>query len=185
VGWQVYESQNSGQAAQVMIDICAREQIAMDQVVLHSDNGGAMKGATMLATLQQLGVEASFSRPAVSNDNPYSMSLFKTCKYRPNYPNAAFADLMAGRVWVGQFTYCYNYEHRHSAIGFVTLAQRHDGCDAALLNARKVVYRTAQARNLNRWRKDIRNWNRVTIVHLNPNQQQGEPTAADNIKKAA
>lgn len=185
VGWQVYETESSEQAAQVMIDICAREGISAGQVVLHSDNGSPMKGATMLATLQQLGVEPSFSRPAVSNDNPYSEAIFKTCKYRPNYPEVAFADLMAARVWVGQFVQWYNHEHRHSAISFVTPAQRHDGRDIALLEARKVVYRTAQARHPARWSKGIRNWDRVDVVHLNPNQKQGESTASNEIKKQA
>jgi transposase InsO family protein len=65
-----------------MRDICERENIARDQVVLHSDNGSPMKGATMLATLQALGVMPSFSRPAVSNDNPFSESIFKTDGFR-------------------------------------------------------------------------------------------------------
>lgn len=87
VGWQVYDAECSALAGAVMRDICAREYIVPDQVVLHSDNGSPMKGATMLATLQALGVMPSFSRPAVSNDNPYSESLFKTMKYRPAYPS--------------------------------------------------------------------------------------------------
>jgi putative transposase len=70
VGWQVYETESSELASEVMRDICERENIAPKQVVLHSDNGGPMKGATMLATLQKLGVIPSFSRPACSNDNP-------------------------------------------------------------------------------------------------------------------
>ena len=90
VGWQIYESESSELAGEVMRDICQRENIAPDQVVLHSDNGSPMKGATMLATLQSLGVMPSFSRPAVSNDNPYSEALFKTLKYRPDYSNRAF-----------------------------------------------------------------------------------------------
>src|SRR3546814_3209316 len=56
-----------------------------------------MKGSTMLATLQALGVAPSYSRPAVSNDNPFSESLFKTLKYRPAYPRQAFEDLGAAR----------------------------------------------------------------------------------------
>jgi transposase InsO family protein len=70
VGWQVYDTESSELAAEVMRDICRRENIAPNRVVLHSDNGSPMKGATMLATLQALGVVPSFSRPAVSNDNP-------------------------------------------------------------------------------------------------------------------
>ncbi|CDS55371.1 Mobile element protein [Polaromonas sp. CG9_12] len=86
VGWQVYENESSALASEVMQDICLREHIAPGQVVLHSDNGSPMKGAAMLATLQALGVMPSLSRPSVSNDNPYSESLFKTLKYRPDYP---------------------------------------------------------------------------------------------------
>ena len=46
VGWQVYETESSELASEVMRDICAREGIAPHQVVLHSDNGSPMKGAT-------------------------------------------------------------------------------------------------------------------------------------------
>ena len=120
VGWQIYEVESSELASEVMRDICIREAIAPNQVVLHSDNGSPMKGATMLATLQALGVASSFSRPAVSNDNPYSESLFKTMKYRPAYPRQAFESLLAARQWVGVFVQWYNEEHRHSAINFVT-----------------------------------------------------------------
>ena len=185
VGWQVYETESSEQASQVMIDICRRENIAANQVILHSDNGSSMKGATMLATLQTLGVMPSFSRPAVSNDNPYSEALFKTCKYRPNYPNQAFENLMAARTWVGQFVQWYNHEHRHSAIGFVTPAQRHDGRDQALLNQRSELYQAAKARHPNRWTGDTRNWQRVHVVHLNPEQIKGEDAPTENNQKVA
>lgn len=83
-----------------MRDICLRERIAPHQVVLHSDNGSPMKGAAMLATLQALGVMPSLSRPAVSYDNNYAESLFKTLKYGPDYPMRAFEHLLAARQWV-------------------------------------------------------------------------------------
>ncbi len=168
VGWQVYETESSDLASEVMRDICERESIAPKQVVLHSDNGSPMKGATMLATLQALGVMPSFSRPAVSNDNPYSESLFKTLKYRPAYPRQPFENLMAARQWVGTFVHWYNEEHRHSAIHFVTPAQRHAGQDGALLRKRVAVYEAARARHPERWSGATRNWAPVTIVHLNP-----------------
>jgi transposase InsO family protein len=168
VGWQVYDRECSALAGEVMRDICERERIAPDQVVLHSDNGAPMKGATMLATLQMLGVTPSFSRPAVSNDNPYVESIFKTMKYRPQYPHKPFTDLMSARQWVGTFVRWYNDEHRHSAIGFVTPGQRHAGRDAALLARRNVVYEAAKARHPQRWSGLTRNWKPVAIVHLNP-----------------
>ena len=189
VGWQVYDAECSELAGAVMRDICARERIAPDQVVLHSDNGAPMKGATMLATLQALGVMPSFSRPAVSNDNPYSEALFKTMKYRPAYPARPFADLMAARQWVGSFVHWYNTEHRHSAIGFVTPEQRHAGLDAALLRDRVAVYEAAKALHPNRWSGATRNWARVDVVHLNPENEHSLNSSkeADRhaLKKAA
>lgn len=174
VGWQVYDAESSELAGEVMRDICARENIAPNQVVLHSDNGSPMKGATMLATLQALGVMPSFSRPSVSNDNPYSESLFRTMKYCPAYPQEAFENLLAARQWVGTFVHWYNEEHRHSAIGFVTPAQRHAGLDRALLERRVEVYEAAKAKHPDRWSGTTRNWQPIRVVHLNPEKQTAE-----------
>jgi len=171
VGWQIYDVESSDLAGEVMRDICAREGISPNQVVLHSDNGSPMKGATMLATLQALGVMPSFSRPSVSNDNPYSESLFKTLKYRPAYPLKPFEDLLGARQWVSTFVDWYNNEHRHSTIGFVTPAQRHEGLDAALLQKRINVYEAAKQAHPERWSGDMRNWQHVGVVHLNPDQK--------------
>lgn len=168
VGWQVYEYESSTQAANLMIDICQREGIKPDQVTLHSDNGSPMKGATMLATLQQLGVIPSFSRPSVSNDNPYSESLFRTLKYRPDYPEHPFSGLIAARDWVSIFVEWYNKEHLHSAIKFITPEQRHLGKDEGILRHRKEVYQQAKSKNPNRWSGEIRNWDVVAEVYLNP-----------------
>ena len=87
--------ESSDLASEVMRDICLRGNICPQQVVLHSDNGSPTKGAAMLATMQALGVTPSLSRPAVSNYNPYSESLFKTLKYRSDYPRQAFEHLLA------------------------------------------------------------------------------------------
>jgi len=189
VGWQVYDSESGELASEVMRDICQRENIAPDQVVLHSDNGSPMKASTMLATLQALGVMPSFSRPAVSNDNPYSESLFKTMKYRPAYPSRAFESILAARQWVGMFVNWYNQEHRHSAIKFVTPAERHAGLDNALLQKRANVYEEAKKRHPGRWSGVTRNWLPVRVVHLNPDQHITEKTvqkeANSGFKKAA
>lgn len=174
VGWQIYETESSELAAEVMRDICERENIAPGKVVLHSDNGSPMKGATMLAMLQRLGVVPSFSRPAVSNDNPFSESLFKTMKYRPRYPQRAFETLLAARQWVSHFVQWYNHEHRHSAIRFVTPGERHAGLDTALLGKRVEVYEAAKARHPERWSGTTRNWQPITVVYLNPDQHVGQ-----------
>jgi transposase InsO family protein len=172
VGWQVYENESSAQAADLMTDICQKEGIKPKQVILHSDNGSPMKGATMLATLQELGVMPSFSRPSVSNDNPYSESLFRTLKYRPEYPEQPFSTLAAARNWVHGFADWYNKEHLHSAIKFITPEQRHAGKDEEILRHRKAVYQQAKSRNPSRWSGEIRNWDKVEEVNLNPENKK-------------
>jgi transposase InsO family protein len=172
VGWQVYEEESSALAGDVVRDLCQHERIKPNQLILHSDNGSPMKGATMLATLQQLGVMPSLSRPAVSNDNPYSESLFKTLKYRPNYPLKPFATVTDARDWVTNLVEWYNHEHRHSAIRFVTPAQRHEGLDENLLIKRKAIYEAARTQNPQRWSGTTRNWQKVQTVHLNPDKAE-------------
>lgn len=181
VGWQVHNQELSVLAADVMVDICLREGVTHGQVTLHSDNGGPMKGATMLATLQELGVVPSFSRPSVSNDNPYSESLFKTLKYRHDYPDCKFEDLHAARQWVGGFVAWYNHQHLHSGIKFVTPQQRHLGLDKEILRKRHVVYQQAKIKHPNRFSKETRNWQHQTQVHLNPEKGKSEAT----VKKVA
>jgi len=170
VGWQVYAQESSEWAAEIMQDIALHEGIDKNQVVLHSDNGGPMKGATMLATLQKLGIMPSFSRPSVSNDNPYSESLFRTLKYRPEYPSQPFTDITSARQWVADFVQWYNFEHRHSAIRFVTPAQRHAGLDVKILQQRQAVYERAKAENPERWSGKTRNWDPIQTVSLNPDK---------------
>jgi len=129
------------------------------QLVLHSDNGSPMKGITMIVMLEKLGVFPSFSRPSVSDDNPYSESLFKTLKYHPSFPRLnKFATLLDARNWCEKFTLWYNTVHLHSALKFVTPQQRHTGEDAALRQQRHAVYLEAQKLHPERWARDTRNW---------------------------
>ena len=189
VAWQIYPEESGANASAIVKDLCRREQITYGQVILHSDNGSSMKGATMLATLQALGVMPSGSRPAVSNDNPYSESLFKTLKYRPAYPLNPFAELATARTWATTLVQWYNHEHRHSAIRFVTPGQRHAGLDQAILTQRSAVYELARTRNPLRWKRATRNWQRIDLVHLNPDQLDTQGEADTKIytqhKKAA
>ena len=183
VGWQVFDSESAEQAAALLQDICLRQRISAQQITLHSDNGSPMKGETMLAAMQRLGVAHSRSRPAVSNDNPYSEALFKTLKYRPQFPLKPFADLLQARRWVTAWVHWYNDQHRHSAIRFVTPAQRHAQVDEKILQARAQVYELARQQNPLRWSGQTRNWSFIEEVHLNPNSPQTkEPDAA---RKAA
>lgn len=178
VGWTVH-AEESGEHASAMISAaCAREGVEQDQLVLHSDNGGPMKGATLLATLQLLGIIASFSRPRVSDDNPYSEALFRTAKYRPEFPRRPFASLEEARRWVEWFVAWYNTEHRHSAIRYVTPEQRHSGREGEILAARREIYEQARANNPGRWSSNTRDWSSVSTVALNPDANMQAEKAA-------
>jgi putative transposase len=170
VGWEVHEDERADHASVLIRKTCLAEGICEDGLVLHSDNGGPMKGATMLATLQRLGIVPSFSRPSVSDDNPYSESLFRTLKYTPAYPSKPFASLTAAREWVHRFVQWYNEEHRHSSIRYVTPSQRHRGEDFAILAARKQLYEDAKQARPERWSGETRNWTPIDAVWLNPPQ---------------
>jgi putative transposase len=167
VGYEVHDVESMEYSSRLIDSICQRENVKKDQLVLHSDNGGAMKGATMLATLQRLGVVPSFSRPRVSDDNPYSESLFKTLKYCPEFPSKPFASIEAAEAWVKNFVYWYNNVHLHSGIKYVTPASRHALLDNKVLENRKKVYEEAKLKNPNRWSRQTRNWDRVEKVYLN------------------
>lgn len=168
VGFEVFESENTDNSRQVIRQAVLREGVAQRPRVLHADNGSPMKGATLRATLEALGIAASHSRPRVSNDNAYSESLFRTCKYRPDYPPTGFEALTAARQWVLAFVGWYNDAHRHSAIRYVTPAERHAGQDTSILATRDRVYHAARQANPGRWSGSTRNWTPIGAVWLNP-----------------
>ena len=184
VGWEVHHGESAQHAATLIEKACWAEKTRQDGLVLHSDNGSPMKGATMLAKLQKLGIMPSFSRPSVRNDNPYSESLFGTLKYTPAYPSRPFESLEAARNWVQTFVQWYNGEHRHSGLRFVTPAERHQDQDTAILERRKAVYETAKRQHPERWSGTTRNWEPVGTVWLNPSNSDTDATAADLIEAA-
>ena len=167
VGQEVFEVESMEFSSALVERICVCEGIQKKQLILHSDNGGAMKGATMLATLQRLGVVPSFSRPRVSNDSPYSEALFKTLKYCPEYPSKPFASIAEANAWVNKFVFWYNNIHLHSGIKFVTPVSRHEMKDKEILKKRKVIYEAAKLKNPNRWSGQTRNWTNIEKVYLN------------------
>ncbi len=174
VGHEVHVAESAELASLLMRRTSLAEGLAGRPLVLHSDNGSAMKGSTMLAMLEQLGVAPSFSRPRVSNDNAYAESLFRTCKYRPDYPSKPFGSLEEAQQWTQKFVRWYNQDHKHSGLKFVTPAQRHGGRDTTILKHRDQVYREAKDRNPQRWSQGTRNWKLDDQVWLNPERIRPE-----------
>jgi transposase InsO family protein len=168
VGWTVAEKESATVAANLVQRICDEAQIDAKGLVLHSDNGTPMRGATMIATLQWLGIVPSFSRPHVCNDNPYSEALFRTLKHTPAYPQLPFASVETAHAWVSRFVEWYNRQHRHSAIRYVTPDQRHFGAERDVLARRHETYERARRRTPERWSRSTRNWTPLGLVTLNP-----------------
>ena len=170
VGWEVQSSDRSDHAAHLVRRTALAEGIAAmtTKPVLHGDNGSTLKATTVLAMLNWLGVQPSYSRPRVSDDNPYAEALFRTAKYRPEFPCKGFANLEAARAWAADFVRWYNFEHRHSGIRYVSPAQRHAGDDRAILAARHALYTRARELNPARWSGTTRNWSPIGPVTLNP-----------------
>ena len=160
-------AEESGQHAAALIERAVlREGIAGQPLVIHQDNGSAMKASTFVAKLQELGIDPSYSRPSVSDDNPYAESLFRTCKYRPDYPGV-FVSLEEARAWALRFERWYNHAHKHRNLKFVSPAERHCGADRTIFAARMAVYEQARAKHPARWTRNTRDWSLSDQVWLN------------------
>lgn len=181
VGWEVHKRESADLAAMLIRKAVLAEGCHLRPLVLHADNGSPMKGATMKVTMEKLGITASYSRPRVSNDNPFSEALFRTCKYRPEWPTKGFATKADAQYWVQIFVAWYNDEHLHSAIRFVTPNARHAGHEIAMLTSRANLYATTRAQNPQRWSGKTRNWQPAGPVWLNPENE----ICASEIRGAA
>ena len=182
MAWDIWQEESAELASELVRRAVLSEKLTKNHpLVLHSDNGSPMKGATLLELLYKLGITPSRSRPRVSNDNPYAESIFRTCKYRPGYPANGFKNLEAARLWVLEFVHWYNYQHKHSGIQFVTPVQRHTGEDKQILENRKRVYELAKARRPERWTRSTRDWTRQDKVWLNPERSNESKTTDGNI----
>jgi putative transposase len=166
VAHEVHAEESGHHAAALIERAVMRERIAGQPLVIHQDNGSPMKASTFVAKLQELGIDASYSRPSVSDDNAYAESLFRTCKYRPEYPGV-FASLDEARAWALRFERWYNCEHKHRNLKFISPAERHCGVDREIFAARRELYERARARHPARWSRNTRDWSLSDQVWLN------------------
>lgn len=173
VGFEVHECDDSAHAVNLLRRTALAEGVhaLAEKPVLHGDNGSTLKATTVLAMMHWLGLKASHSRPRVSDDNAFVESLFRTAKYRPEFPTKGFSGLQEARLWASSFVHWYNHAHRHSGIRYVSPAQRHAGEDRDILARRHTVYLKAKAANPRRWSRDTRNWQPIGAVTLNPERE--------------
>jgi hypothetical protein len=183
VGFEVHDTDQAEHAAHLVRRTALAEGVhaSLTKPVLHGDNGATLKGTTVLAMLQWLGIAPSHSRPRVSDDNAYAEALFRTAKYRPGFPCAGFADLAQARQWAADFVHWYNHEHRHSGIRYVTPAERHAGGDGSILAARHALYQQAREANPRRWSGPTRNWTPIGAVTLNPERDSVVAAATQTL----
>lgn len=166
VAHEVHAEESAEHAAALIERAVLREHLGGTPWVIHQDNGSPMKGSTYVAKLKELGITPSYSRPSVSDDNAYAESLFRTCKYRPDYPGA-FASLDEARAWALRFERWYNHAHKHRNLKFVSPAERHHGADQRILAKRIALYERARARHPARWSGVVRDWSMPNEVWLN------------------
>jgi transposase InsO family protein len=187
VAWDVADREEAQIAADLVSRACLKERISKGRpqpLILHADNGNAMRAATLESRLEELGVLRSFSRPRVSNDNPYSESLFHTLKYRPDYPRRPFQSVEEACSWVAAFVGWYNDQHRHSGIRFVTPSQRHSGKAIEICRHRARVYELARQRHPLRWSGTTRCWHQPEVVWINPPPPENDAKPAKLVMAA-
>lgn len=180
VGWEVHDIESSELARELIYKTQLKEKVDCTKLVIHSDNGAPMKGISLKTLMESLGITASYSRPSVSNDNPFSESLFRTLKYCPDYPEKPFETLDEAREWVYEFEQWYNYKHRHSALKFITPHERHTGQAERISTHRHSVSQAARAEKPLRWSGKTRNWKLDDEVVLNPDNKE-----ANELQKVA
>ena len=131
-----------------------------------------MKGQTLRSFLYALGVTSSYSRPGVSDDNPFSESIFRTLKYCRLFPEKPFESLESARDWMLKFSDWYNNHHLHSELKFVTPSQKHNGEDFSVLMKRDQLYQQCRSLNPLRWSGSTRDWAPVMATTLNPDKMK-------------
>jgi len=150
VGWMVARHQNGSHAKRLIRETCRREGVDPSTLVIHSDRGTQMRGKTVAQLYADLDITASFSRPQVSNDNPFSEAQFKTMKYCPEFPDR-FESLGDARTFCRCFFDWYNEEHHHSGLRYLTPNQVHSGHSLPVVAARQRVLDEAYAKHPERF----------------------------------
>ena len=150
VGWMVASCEAAKLAKTLIADACQRQNVEQGQLTIHADRGGPMIAKSTTLLFADLGIVKSHSRPHVSNDNPFSEGLFKTLKYRPDFPDR-FGSQEHARAHCQPLFHWYNEEHHHSGLALLTPADVHHGRGHDVLAARDLVLAGAFAANPERF----------------------------------
>jgi putative transposase len=135
VGWMVAAHENARLAQRLIEATCLKQGIGPHQLTIHADRGAPMRSKLVAELLADLRIDASHSRPRVSNDNPFSEAHFRTFKYRPEFPDRFGSIEDARAISHGLFAW-YNDAHHHSGLTYLTPADVHYGRAATILEVR-------------------------------------------------
>jgi len=135
VGWMVAAHENARLAQRLIEATCLKQGIGPHQLTIHADRGAPMRSKLVAELFSDLSIDASHSRPRVSNDNPFSEAQFRTFKYRPECPNR-FGSIAHGRSVSHDLFTWYNDAHHHSGLSYLTPADVHYGRAATVLEVR-------------------------------------------------
>jgi len=181
VKWSIHDREDDALAEELFQ--AALKENNFPDVFVHSDNGNPMKGISLLALFYDLGICNSYSRPRVSNDNPFIESWFKTLKYDVSY-SGKFETLAEARKWFAVFVHQYNTSHSHSGLYFITPKQMRNGEYEIIAKNRNKTMLEAKKRNPQRWSRPAKQLPKEHIVYLNPSAETMISTKA-NRRKAA
>lgn len=152
VGWLLAEKENAQLATQLIRDTIQLRGVEASQLVIHSDRGSPMTSGSMAQLCAKMGVTQSFSRPRVSNDNPFSESQFKTMKYQPDYPER-FGSPMHSRGWLEEFFDWHNNGHHHAGLSMFTPGDVYEGRVLEIARRRQTALDAAYAAHPERFVK--------------------------------
>jgi len=165
VKWSIHDREDD-ELANELFTHAFRDNGSPD-VFIHSDNGNPMKGLSLMALFSDLGITNSYSRPRVSNDNPFIESWFKTMKYNVSYPGK-FSSIEDARAWFSDFVDFYNTSHSHSGLNFITPQNLRDGNYDSIAANRNKTMLDAFSRNPQRWSNKVKQLPAQHVVYLNP-----------------
>jgi putative transposase len=167
VGWMISTKENAGLAKHLFTRTLNAHAIARESLIVHQDRGSPMTAHSFTDLLSTMGVARSYSRPRVSNDNPFSESHFKTLKYTPDYPGR-FEDAEQARQWVRRFVPHYN-DRPHEGVALFTPSDVFHGRVATVAAVRQQALTEHYARHPERYVKGAPT---VALppaaVHINP-----------------
>ncbi len=181
VAWMVAERENSALAQQLFAEAISRYGIEPGNLIVHQDRGAPMTAHGFAELLSALGVDRSYSRPRVSNDNPHQESHFHTLKYQPDYPGR-FQDARHARHWCRDFFDWYNNHHHHEGLNLFTPADVFCGRVEGVLACRQEALGKAFAAHPERFVHGLPRVRRPPdTVTINPIEPESPPITADRI----